>query len=71
MAQHDTKPATSPSTALFIMLNALGYLLLIIGVIAIVAMNPPNWLGIGLSWFAGIYSLVMSRLVKRRSLRRG
>ena len=26
MAQHDTKSTTSPSTALFIMLNALGFL---------------------------------------------
>ncbi len=65
MTQHDTKPTTSPSTALFIMLNALGFLLLIIGLIAIVAMNPPHWIGIGITWFAGVYSLVMARMVKR------
>lgn len=70
MAQYDTKPATSPSTALFIMLTALGFLLLIIGMIAIVAMNPPNWFGIGISWFAGLYSLAMARLVRRRAISR-
>lgn len=64
MTQHDTKATTSPSTALFIMLNALGYLLLIIGLIAFVAMNPPHWLGIGITWFAGVYSLMMARMVK-------
>lgn len=71
MAQHDTKPTTAPSTAVFIMLNALGFFMLIVGLIAIVAMNPPHWVGIGITWFAGVYSLVMAQLVKRRSVRRG
>lgn len=71
MAQHDTKPTTSPSTALFIMLNVLGFLLLIIGLIAVVAMNPPHWLGVGITWFAGVYSLVMAQMVKRRPVNRG
>lgn len=71
MAQHDTKSTTSPSTALFIMLNALGFLLLIIGLIAIVAMNPPHWLGIAITWFAGLYSLVMGQLIRRRAMKRG
>ncbi|WP_022871394.1 hypothetical protein [Yaniella halotolerans] len=70
MAQHDTKSSTSPSTALFLLLNALGFLLLIIGLIATVAMTPPHWLGIGITWFAGLYSLVMAQMVKRRPLRR-
>lgn len=70
MAQHDTKPATSPSMAIFLMLNGLGYLLLVIGLIAIVAMNPINWIGVGLAWVAGIYSLVMSRVIRRREMNR-
>lgn len=53
------------------MLNVLGFLLLIIGLIAVVAMNPPHWLGVGITWFAGVYSLVMAHMVKRRPVTRG
>lgn len=53
------------------MLNVLGFLLLIIGLIAVVAMNPPHWLGVGITWFAGVYSLVMAQMVKRRPVTRG
>lgn len=70
MAQHDTKPATSPSTAVFLLLNGLGFSLIIIGLIAVVAMQPINWLGIGIVWFAGIYSVVMARIIRRRHVNR-
>lgn len=68
MAQFDTKPSAAPSTAVFILLNGLGFLLLIIGLIAIIVMNPIHWVGVGITAVAGGYSLVMAHAIKRRDI---
>lgn len=70
MTPYDTKPVMRPATTLFVLLNGLGYLLLVVGLIALVAMNPVNWFGIGLAWFGGLYGLVLARFIRRRELGR-
>lgn len=68
MTQHDTKPSTGPSTALFIVLNGLGFLLLIISLIAILVMDPIHWIGVAISAIAGVYSVVLAHTIKRRDI---
>jgi len=68
MSSRDSLSATPPRTSLVLILTGLGGLLMVIGVIALIATDPGNWFGIGLAWFAGLYSLFMARLVRNRSL---
>lgn len=70
MAQHDLNTPAPPSTALAIVLTGWGALLFIVAIIAVLVMNPPNWFGIGLAAFAGLYSIIMARVVTRRRLTR-
>ncbi len=69
MTQVDTKTPTPPSTALVLLLTGMGALFIVIGVIALVATNPVNWVGVGLAWFVGLYSFVMAQVIKRRRQR--
>lgn len=66
MTQQDTKTPTPPSTALVLLLTMLGALFVVIAVIAMVATDPTNWVGVGLAVFVGVYSFVMAQLLKRR-----
>ena len=68
MSSRDSLSAPPPRTSLVLILTGLGGLLMVIGVIALIATDPVNWFGIGLAWFAGLYSLFMARLVRNRSL---
>lgn len=70
MAPHDEHAAMSPGASLFLMLNGLGAVLILVGLIAILAMDPVNWFGVGVAIFAGIYSMVMSRILRRRGVKR-
>lgn len=65
MAKIDTKTATPPSTALVMMLTGFGALFIVIGVVALVATNPTNWVGVSLALFVGVYSFVMAQVLKR------
>ncbi|HEY4535303.1 MAG TPA: hypothetical protein VIG71_04945 [Enteractinococcus sp.] len=69
MAPLDTKTPTPPATALVLMLTGTGALFMVVGVIALVATNPVNWLGVGLAWFVGVYAIILAQLVKRRRQR--
>ena len=69
MAKIDTKTATPPSTALVLILTGMGSLFFVIGVVALVATNPTNWVGAGLAWFVGVYSFIMAQVLKRRRQR--
>jgi membrane protein implicated in regulation of membrane protease activity len=53
---------------LVLILTGLAGLLFVVGVIALIASDPINWFGVGVAWFAGIYSLVLARFVGRRKL---
>lgn len=68
MGAQDSLSETSPRVSLVLILTGLGALLVVVGVIAVVATDPVNWFGVGLAWFAGIYGLVMARLVGKRKL---
>ena len=70
MSSHDSLTAATPRTSLVLILTGMGAVLVVVGVIALVASDPINWFGVGLAWFAGLYSLFMARLVRKRSLER-
>lgn len=67
MSQQDTKTPTAPSTAIVLLLTGIGALFVVVGVIALVATNPVNWVGVGLALFVGVYSVIMAQVIKRRS----
>ncbi|TQL65493.1 hypothetical protein, partial [Enteractinococcus coprophilus] len=63
------KNPTLPSTALVLLLTGFGSLFIIVGIITLVATDPTNWVGVGLSWFVGLYSFVMAQIFKQRRQR--
>lgn len=67
-SQDDSLSATTPRTSLVLVLTGMGALLIVVGVIALIATDPVNWFGVGLAWFAGVYSMVLARLVRNRRL---
>lgn len=70
MTQHDTKPSAPPASALVLLMTILGAVLVIVALVAVLATDPVNWFGIGLAVLAGVYSLVLAQVVKRRAARR-
>lgn len=70
MSSNDSLRAATPRASLVLILTGMGALLIVVGVIALIASNPINWFGVGLAWFAGIYSFLMARLVRKRALER-
>ncbi len=66
--QNDSLSAATPRTSLVLILTGMGALLVVVGVIALIATDPVNWFGVGLAWFAGVYSMLMARLVRNRRL---
>lgn len=67
-SQNDSLTAATPRTSLVLILTGLGSLLVVVAVIALVATNPVNWFGVGLALFAGAYSMLLARLVRKRRL---
>lgn len=65
-SQTDSLTAATPRTSLVLILTGMGALLVVVGVIALVASDPVNWFGVGLAWFAGLYSMLLARLVRNR-----
>lgn len=68
VSSKDSLTAATPRTSLVLVLTGLGGLLFVVGVIALVASDPVNWFGVGLAWFAGVYSLLMARFVGKGKL---
>ncbi|WP_343956712.1 MULTISPECIES: hypothetical protein [Yaniella] len=50
-----------------IIMTGFGALLIVIGAIAVLAMDPVSWFGVGIAWLAGVYSIVMARVIRRRA----